>query len=94
MRPKGIRVMALCPGFVHTEFHARAGIDMTQVKSRLWLEAPFVVREAMADLRKGKPVSTPSVQYKVLGGLVRHAPRPLFRALTGGFARRAGRNPN
>jgi hypothetical protein len=48
----------------------------------------------MRDLRRGRPVSTPSLQYKVLGGLVRHAPRPLFRALTGGFARRAGRNPD
>jgi short-subunit dehydrogenase len=94
MRAKGIRVMALCPGFVHTEFHASAGIDMSQIGELLWLEAPYVARVAMADLRKGKPVSTPSVQYKVLGGLVRHAPRPLFRALTGGFARRAGRNPN
>jgi short-subunit dehydrogenase len=90
---KGVRVMALCPGFVRTEFHDRAGIDMSAVRKGLWLDADDVVRAALADLRRGKAVSTPSLQYKVLGALCRHAPRPLFRRLIGGFAKRAGRRP-
>jgi short-subunit dehydrogenase len=92
-RHRGVHVMALCPGFVRTEFHSRARIDMTKIKSWQWLDADELVVTALRDLRRGRPVSTPSAQYKFLGGLVRHAPRPLFRFLVGGFARRAGRNP-
>jgi short-subunit dehydrogenase len=91
MRRKGVRVMALCPGFVRTEFHGRAGIPMDKLKTWQWLDAETVVRIALGDLRRGRAISTPTVQYKVLGGVVRHAPRPLFRRWVGGFARRAGR---
>jgi hypothetical protein len=92
MRGKGVRVLALCPGFVRTEFHARAGIPTKAIADRLWLDADSVARTALADLRRGRAVSTPSLQYKVLGGLVRHMPRPIFRRVIGSAARRAGRD--
>jgi hypothetical protein len=94
MRPRGVRVMALAPGFVRTEFHDSAGIDMDKLSDWQWLDADDVVRTALADLRRWRPVSTPSVTYKVLGGLARHVPRPLFRAVTGRASKRIGRNPN
>ncbi|MCW2505915.1 MAG: short-chain dehydrogenase [Actinomycetia bacterium] len=94
MRPRGVRVMALAPGFVRTEFHDSAGIDMDKLSDWQWLDADDVVRTALADLRRWRPVSTPSVAYKVLGGLARHVPRPLFRAVTGRASKRIGRNPN
>ena len=60
----GVGVHAVCPGFVHTEFHARAGIDMAKLPSFLWLEVDDVVRESLADIAGGKVISVPSVQYK------------------------------
>lgn len=78
----GVRMMALCPGFTHTEFHQRAGLDRPGPKL-FWLSAEQVVREGLRDLRAGKIVSIPSRQYKVLvalGGLV---PRGLLRKLSG-----------
>ena len=56
---RGVGVHALCPGFVHTEFHERAGIDMANTPSFLWLEVDDVVRETMADVAKGKVVIVP-----------------------------------
>ncbi len=50
----GVGVHALCPGFVHTEFHERAGIDMAGTASFLWLEVDDVVRETMAERRQGQ----------------------------------------
>jgi short-subunit dehydrogenase len=78
----GVGVHALCPGFVHTEFHARAGIEMSGTPSFLWLEVDDVVRETMADVAKGKVVIIPGLQYKALTAGGRVVPRNLVRALT------------
>ncbi|BBX19033.1 short-chain dehydrogenase [Mycolicibacterium duvalii] len=78
----GVGVHAVCPGFVHTEFHARAGIDMAGTPSLLWLEVDDVVRDTMADIAKGKVVIIPGLQYKVLTTASRMVPRNLVRALT------------
>ncbi len=78
----GVGVHALCPGFVHTEFHARAGIDMAGTASFLWLEVDDVVRETMADIAKRQVVIIPGLQYKALTTAGRMVPRNLVRALT------------
>lgn len=75
LRPHKVRVMALCPGYVHTEFHQRMGADMSGVPSFLWLNAAEVVDEAWDDLVKGKPVSIPSLRYKLIVGAARFTPR-------------------
>jgi short-subunit dehydrogenase len=78
----GVGVHALCPGFVHTEFHARAGIDMAGTPSWFWLEVDDVVRETMADVAKDKVVIVPGLQYKALTTGGRIVPRNLLRAMT------------
>jgi short-subunit dehydrogenase len=79
---RGVGVHALCPGFVHTEFHERAGIDMANTPSFLWLEVDDVVRETMADVARGKVVIVPGLQYKALTTGGRIVPRNLVRAMT------------
>jgi short-subunit dehydrogenase len=84
----GVRVMALCPGFTHTEFHDRAGMDMSGIPSRLWLSAESVVDGALRDLRADKAVSVPGWQYKamVYGG--RLMPRGLSARIASSRGRR------
>lgn len=84
----GVRVLALCPGYVHTEFHARAGIDMTGVPEWMWLEADETVEAALRDLRRGTVVSVPSPQYKALAAMARYAPRGLVARVSRQFSRR------
>lgn len=90
-RLHGVRVIALCPGFVRTEFHQRADIPTTEIPDALWLDADTVVKDALADLRKGRPISVPSVRYKVLGSVVRYTPRPIFLRVIGRAAKTVGR---
>ena len=71
----GVRCMALCPGFTHTEFHERAEIDEGQIPGWMWLNAPDVVDAAIEDLRKGLTVSVPAAKYKLLVGASRLVPR-------------------
>jgi short-subunit dehydrogenase len=87
----GVGVHALCPGFVRTEFHARAGIDMAGTPSILWLEVGDVVRDCLADVAKGQVVIVPGLQYKVLTTGGRMVPRNLVRALTKMVGRGRGR---
>lgn len=83
----GVRAMALCPGFVRTEFHERAGIDVGTRTGPLWLDADRVVSDALADLARGKTVSVPSPQYKAIVALVDVLPRALVRSITATFDR-------
>ncbi|GAB3151295.1 SDR family oxidoreductase [Micromonospora sonneratiae] len=81
VRRYGVRVMALCPGYTRTEFHDRAGINMSKTPGWMWLRADDVVRDALRDLGKGKIVSVPDWKYKVAVFGMRHTPGGLLRAV-------------
>jgi short-subunit dehydrogenase len=83
----GVRFLALCPGFVRTEFHDRAGMKASNVPSWAWLDADKVVAAALRDLARGKTLSVPDPRYKVAAALARHTPSSLF----GATSTRAGR---
>lgn len=84
----GVRVMALCPGFVHTEFHERAQMDMSDVPDFMWLDKDYVVDVALRDLKRGVPVSVPSPQYKAIVGATRLLPRGLLARLSANTGRK------
>lgn len=78
----GVTVTALCPGFTHTTFHERMGLEPGHegVPSWMWLDARDVVREALRDAALGKAVSVPSWRYKAIVALTKVLPA---RLLTG-----------
>lgn len=83
----GVRLMALCPGFVRTEFHARAGMRTDNIPNWMWLDADKVAEEALTDLARGRTVSIPDARYKALMGAAKLVPRGVL----GGFSSRTGR---
>jgi short-subunit dehydrogenase len=87
----GVGVHALCPGFVHTEFHERAGIEMDGTPSFMWLEVEEVVRDCLADAAKGNVVIVPGLQYKALTTAGRLVPRNLVRRINKTVAKGRGR---
>lgn len=70
---QGIHVMALCPGFTHTDFHASDRLtDMkTNTPKFIWYDANVVVREGLEALEKGKDEYTSGRLYRFLVPILR-----------------------
>ena len=75
LKPHGVNVTALCPGFTHSEFHATMGSQdaASKLPDILWQDAQAVVTEGWAAVNAGKPVCVPGVVNKVLS----HGMRPV-----------------
>ncbi|MFI6939299.1 SDR family NAD(P)-dependent oxidoreductase [Streptomyces sp. NPDC050418] len=86
----GVRLMALCPGFVRTEFHERAGMGTGNIPSWMWLDADKVVASALADLSRGRTVSIPDARYKTLLGAAKLVPRGMLGGITSRTGRKYG----
>ena len=57
LKKRGIRVIAICPGWVRTEFFDRAVTDDTITYYNRYFDADEVVARALRDMKKGKDVS-------------------------------------
>jgi short-subunit dehydrogenase len=80
---QGVQVMAVCPGFVRTEFHQRLGSDTDSAPRLLWLDPDRLVAEALADLDAGRALSIPSKRYKAIAVVVRVVPASLQQRFQG-----------
>jgi len=80
---QGVQVMAVCPGFVRTEFHQRLGSDTESAPRLLWLDPDRLVAEALADLDAGRALSIPSKRYKAIAVVVRVVPASLQQRFQG-----------
>lgn len=83
LRGTGVTATVVSPGFVRTEFHQRAGWKKMPYPDAAFLDPMRVVATALADVRRGAVISTPSVRYQVASAIARLSPRPLVRAVTG-----------
>ena len=77
-----VHVMALCPGYTRTEFHARANMETQTIPNWMWLDVDAVVAKSLKDFEKGKPISVPGMQYKFLSLIAQYLPRPIVRKLS------------
>lgn len=86
LKGTGVGVHAVCPGWVRTEFHQRAGTDPPSIPEFAWLSVEDVIRQGLADIARGKVISVPGITYKTLVTIGLMMPRRLSRRL----ASRAG----
>ncbi|MDX3238323.1 SDR family oxidoreductase [Streptomyces sp. ME03-5709C] len=75
----GVTVTALCPGWVRTEFHLRAGIRSSGIPEFLWLDAERLVEACLRDVGRGRVISVPGLRYRSLIWFTRHLPRRTVR---------------
>ncbi len=68
VRGQGVNVLALCPGFTHTDFHLSD--ELTRMKNNspayIWYDAEVVVREGLAALETGKSVYISGRLYRFM----------------------------
>lgn len=86
LRGTGVGVTALCPGWVRTEFHDRAGIRSSSIPNFMWLDAEQLVSAALRDVDRGTVISIPTLRYRALIGLARLAPKSAIRSVSGAIS--------
>lgn len=77
LEPRGIKVMAVCPGWIKTEFFDRAISDDTIKYFNRYYSAEQVIDQALIDMKKGKDVSVLGGPEKRQVWLVKHLPHRL-----------------
>ncbi len=87
----GVTATALCPAYVHTEFHGRANIRMGRLPEFAWLDADRLVAACLSDVARGRALSVPSAQYKLAVTAMRHLPLPVATWFSRGRMRRRAR---
>ena len=87
LKGTGVHVSALCPGFVHTEFHEVG--DLMDMKRSLpefvWYDAPTVVREGIEGVERGRDIQISGRIYRWLDPLAQWGPtRRIIKAVAPG----------
>ncbi len=84
-----VRVQALCPGVVKTEFHQVVGIDPTSYPPHIVMSPEDVVTASMAGLERGEVICVPTLEDASLLTRIEDAQRQFFeQTRTGTLAQR------
>jgi len=81
LKPRGVRVTALCPGPVPTEFQARAGMARDFFPAFLVRSAEAVAEDAYRGLKRGRALVIPGLPNKLVPALAGILPRPILARL-------------
>lgn len=87
LKDTNVKVSALCPGFVHTDFHDTANLHEMKASSPdfLWYDAETVVREGIDAVERGRAIQVSGRLYRMLDPAVQSVwLRPLFKAVAPG----------
>lgn len=81
-RSRGVRVTALCPGLLATEFHERMGEDHLPTLPRIaWADTRRVAREGLRALHRGTPVLVSDWRYRLVRPLMAVLPDRMLERL-------------
>lgn len=89
--PRGVRVLALCPGYVRTEFHAVLGVEermRRNLPGALWMDADELARQALIGLDGSRRVVVPGSLNRLIAFLTGLLPEAIAGRLTTAFSSR------
>lgn len=76
LKPFGIKVQALCPGYTLTDFHKKLGYDISKPRFKKFMTSADVVNYSLSNI--DKPICVPGLKYKLIKLLPKFVPRKLF----------------
>jgi hypothetical protein len=88
LRGTGVRMMALAPGYTHTEFHRRSGDDVSSLPELLWQSPEQVVEAALRAYDRGRAVCTPGPLNTAAAAFSGSLPAGVTRRVAGLVTRR------
>ncbi|MDW2800057.1 SDR family NAD(P)-dependent oxidoreductase [Clostridium boliviensis] len=85
-----IRVQVVCPGFIDSDFHESAGMNVVKKKTGFmkFMDPDKIVHLAMRDLKIGRVVSLPGLDVKIIQIMKKLLPRKMFYKIIISFARK------
>jgi short-subunit dehydrogenase len=81
VRGDGVVVLALLPGFTHTEFHGRAGVPPVGIPGPFWMDSEEVVGAALKALDRRRASHVPGLLNRAVATVSRLTPRALSRRI-------------
>lgn len=80
----GVRMQALCPGVVQTEFHQQVGIDSTSYPVGIVMSPEDVVKASLTSLERGEVICIPALKDLDLLKQIDESQRRLFEQTRSG----------
>lgn len=74
LKGTGVTATAVCPGWVKTAFHDRAGLARPSLPEFIWVDADTVAGEGLAAALKGTAVCVPSAKWRFAIFVAQHGP--------------------
>ena len=89
LRPVGVHVTALCPGFTISEFHDANGTRdlVSRLPKWMWLDADTIAEEAYRAVEANRPLCVPGLPYKAIVALARSVPESWAVSATGRYSK-------
>ncbi len=87
LKPKGVRVTALCPGATRTEFAEVADMQDTRLFTWFADTAAPVVEAGLDALERGRALVVPGLGNRLMAAGVRFAPRMMVRRIVAALQR-------
>jgi len=89
LRPRGVNVTALCPGFTYSEFHDVNGMraQVGQLPKWMWMDADTVARQAYDAVTRGDVVCVNGWVNRTIVLLARYTPDWLVQKVLKRFAK-------
>lgn len=88
MRTAGVRVVALCPGLTRSEFHHRAGLNVSMLSASLWSQPAEVAAAGLRALQKDRAVHVPGTVNAAAAAAGRLLPGAVVRRVAGRVGKR------